>query len=68
MAETEQSYLAQCRVNGACPACHNELVQRMGSGRVDDGVFCSLTCYANWNSSSLVQRHKMRTMRACHDE
>ena len=68
MAETEQKYLAQCRANGICAACHNELVQRIGSGKLGDGVFCSLACYANWHSASLVERHKMRTMRSSHDE
>ena len=68
MAEAEQGYLAQCRANGICPVCHNQLAQRIGSGKLDDGVFCSMDCYAKWHGASLVQRHKMRTMRLGGDE
>jgi hypothetical protein len=68
MAEIEQRYLARCRANGICPACHNGLAQRIGSGKLDDGIFCSLACYAKWHSASLVQRHRMRTMGPCQDE
>jgi hypothetical protein len=68
MAEAEQKYLAQCRTNGVCPACHGELSQRIGSGKLDDGVFCSLDCYASWHRASLVQRHKMQTQRTCQGE
>lgn len=68
MAETEKTYLAQCRADGICPTCHSDLTQWIGSGRVDDGIFCFPTCYANWHSASLVQRHRMRNARPCHDE
>lgn len=35
---------------GVCPACGRELTptDRYGSGRLADGIFCSLGCYAGY--------------------
>jgi hypothetical protein len=57
MAETEEAYLQECLSEGVCPTCKEPLVDRVGSGRNNDGTFCSLDCYAKWHERELVKRH-----------
>lgn len=58
MAEGEEGYLRECEAKGVCPTCQAPLSSRIGSGRVADGVFCSLTCFAQWHQTRLIERHK----------
>jgi hypothetical protein len=67
MAEKEDRYLAECRSSGICPYCHNALIARVGSGSLREGVFCSLTCFAEWNSATMIRRHQIRMQRAAKD-
>jgi hypothetical protein len=60
MAEAEEQYLKQCLEQAICPTCQKALVDRIGSGRFSDGVFCSLACYGEWHSASLIRRHEIR--------
>jgi hypothetical protein len=60
MAEDEASYLRECRQINVCPTCQKPIVTKVGSGRFEDGVFCSQTCYANWHAMSLQKRHLAR--------
>ena len=58
MAEKEGTYLAKCLQEGVCPKCRQALAQKYGSGRFEDGVFCSLDCYAEWHKGALIRRHE----------
>jgi hypothetical protein len=60
MAENEQQYLGECMEEGICPACHQPITKKFGSGRFEDGVFCSMDCYAEWHKGSLIRRHQDR--------
>jgi hypothetical protein len=46
-----------------CPRCGKPLEreERIGSGRVADGVFCSLGCYAEFHSEHLLERQQLGT-------
>jgi hypothetical protein len=57
MAESEANYLAQCRQEGICPRCREVVKEKYGTGRFEDGVFCSLDCYAEWHKAALIRRH-----------
>ena len=46
MAENEEGYLRQCLEQNICPVCQKPITQKVGSGQLKDGAFCSLDCYA----------------------
>lgn len=58
MAEDQQEYLRECLDRGICPVCHKKIEKKVGTGRIGNGVFCSLTCCAKWEGPSLVRRHQ----------
>lgn len=60
MAENEEDYLRQCLEQSICPACQQPIVERVGSGRLKDGAFCSLACFTKWNEALLIRKHKDR--------
>ena len=41
-------WLEFCRENGICPTCGKPLPEgeAVGSGRLEDGAYCSVKCYA----------------------
>jgi hypothetical protein len=68
MAEHEGNYLRQCLDQGICPVCKQLIVEKFGSGKFEDGVFCSLGCYGEWNKALLTRRHKNRVEKGNSDE
>jgi hypothetical protein len=41
-----------------CPQCHQPLTDRVGSGALRDGVFCSLSCFAEFHDDHFRERIK----------
>ena len=39
------SYLESCRLQGVCPMCTEPCSRGIGTGRLGDGIFCSLECF-----------------------
>jgi hypothetical protein len=62
MAETEQAYLRRCYEEGICPLCGKsvEAGDPVGSGKIDEGRFCSLGCYAKYKQRELIEHHRQR--------
>ncbi len=60
MVETEKEYIQRCLETNKCPVCQQPIDKKVGSGRLDDGVFCSLNCYTEWNKVLLIRRHQER--------
>lgn len=54
----ESQYLLDLLLKNICPWCGKEIPEgtRVGSGRKDEGGFCSLACYANYYSLELQER------------
>ena len=48
VAEDEKAYLQLCDETAICPRCQKPVppVKAVGSGRIDEGKFCRLDCYA----------------------
>ena len=48
VAEDEKAYLQLCDETAICPQCQKPVppVKAVGSGRIDEGKFCRLDCYA----------------------
>jgi hypothetical protein len=67
MAEKEAIHLRQCLERGICPTCGGTLVNRIGSGHLSEGVFCSLDCCAKWHEVGLLRRHQDRLKKAERD-
>lgn len=68
MAENELGYLRQCLERNTCPVCQQPIEKKFGSGRLKDGVFCSLSCYGQWHNASLIRRHQYRVQKRKSDE
>ena len=62
MAESEKAYLLRCYEQGICPCCGKpvESGTPVGSGKKDEGRFCSLSCQAEYHQREFVERHKKR--------
>ena len=45
-----------------CPECSTPIVegQGLGSGRIADGLFCTLDCYGKFYAEVLVEKHTPR--------
>lgn len=42
---------------GRCPECWGTLrADRVGSGRIADGIFCSLDCFSTFHAGYLLER------------
>ena len=68
MTENEGDYLRQCLAQNICPRCQNPITQKFGSGRSEDGVFCSLNCYGEWHKAILLRRHNARVKKGTSNE
>lgn len=68
MAENEEGYLRQCLEQNICPVCQKPITQKVGSGQLKDGAFCSLDCYAKWSEALLIRRHQVRIQKSKSDE
>lgn len=62
MAETEKEYLLRCNAQGICPKCGEPVTSgnAVGSGRLENGRFCSLDCYGSYYQQELKDRHEQR--------
>ncbi|MES1981912.1 MAG: hypothetical protein V4443_05480 [Pseudomonadota bacterium] len=67
MAESEENYLRHCLEQNICPFCQQSIIRKFGSGQVNEGVFCSLNCYTEWNKALLI-RHQDRAQKSKSDE
>jgi hypothetical protein len=56
--KTEMDYLLELWSRCVCPWCEGAIAEgtRVGSGRPQDGGFCSLECYARYHASELRER------------
>jgi hypothetical protein len=46
---------------GVCPSCGANLDEgrhRTGSGDLDEGIFCSLDCFARFHGPRILRRHQ----------
>lgn len=60
MAENEKDYLRNCLEQNICPTCQKELSNKVGSGKLEEGTFCSLECNAKWHEAAFIKRHRDR--------
>ena len=58
VADHERKLLLKCAEDGVCPLCGKPTIEKVGSGRVEDGVFCSLDCVAKWRGAELVRKYQ----------
>lgn len=58
VAEHERNYLKQCLREGTCPTCHKPTGTKFGTGRLEDGVFCSFDCSVKWREAELIRKHR----------
>jgi hypothetical protein len=58
MAETERAFLERCWNDETCPYCGQKIPSgtRVGTGRKQDGGFCSLDCLARYRAMELKER------------
>jgi hypothetical protein len=54
MDEVERLFLRSCLEEGRCPACGAPIRggEGVGSGSLDDGLFCRLECFASYHYPS----------------
>ena len=50
--EMLSSYLEKCRLEKRCPTCTIAYTAGMGTGRLSDGTFCSLQCFAEFKAKN----------------
>ena len=48
LLENLRAYKESCLENNICPKCGNDVGIGIGTGRLADGIFCSLKCYASF--------------------
>jgi hypothetical protein len=62
MAISEETFLLDCWDRVICPYCRTTFppTQRVGSGKKQEGGFCSLGCYAKYYELTLAERHQHR--------
>jgi hypothetical protein len=60
MVDSEQNVLLELWEMNVCPQCGKDIPDgtRVGSGRRSEGGFCSLSCYADFYGSDLIERVK----------
>lgn len=60
MGETRQSRVTWSISTRHCALCGTDLKDKkiIGSGSFDDGIFCSLDCYTNFNSSEIIHKYR----------
>lgn len=46
--ERISSHIEECRLQGVCPSCGGPCSPGFGTGRMSDGVFCSLECFRSF--------------------
>jgi len=62
MAVTEESFLLDCWERGVCAYCKKTFPasSRVGSGKKQEGGFCSLRCFAEYHKLTLAEKHQRR--------
>src|SRR5260370_33672154 len=62
MAEAEKGYLRECLDKKICPKCGKSIQggAGIGSGKIAEGLFCSLDCNGENYKGELIKRHKDR--------
>lgn len=70
MAVTEEAYLLRCWDAGICPYCGNIIPvgARVGTGRIRDGGFCSLDCFARYRQLEMSSKLALLAKRVKSDE
>jgi hypothetical protein len=58
MDSTESRYLLDLWARNVCPYCGQKIPKgaRVGSGRREEGGFCSLDCYTRYYEHELTER------------
>jgi hypothetical protein len=61
MAISESSYLKDLWERNTCPYCHTHIPadKRVGSGRISDGGFCNLGCFARYHELDLIKKARL---------
>jgi hypothetical protein len=62
MPGAEKDYLKECLDKQVCPRCGKSIQEGtgIGSGKIAEGLFCSLGCYGEYYQGELLRRHKKR--------
>lgn len=62
MPKLGQKHLLELWDKNICPNCAKSIPEgtRVGSGRKNDGGFCSLGCYGEYHNAALIEKHKGR--------
>lgn len=60
---TETELLTELWKESVCPYCDKSISEgsRVGTGKIERGVFCSLGCYANYYRNELLNRAGLLT-------
>jgi hypothetical protein len=53
---TKEQRVRKAAEHDSCPQCGKSLTDRVGSGRLSDGVFCSLNCMALFHDDYYRER------------
>ena len=48
LLENLQLYKETCLKDSICPECGQDVIGGFGTGRLADGKFCSISCFANF--------------------
>jgi hypothetical protein len=61
MAISEAMYLKMLWERNICPNCHGAILEgkRVGSGRMADGGFCSLDCFATYRALEFAEKARV---------
>lgn len=62
-SEEKKRRIAHAHKAGACPQCDKPIPAGggIGTGRLDDGLFCSLECFASFHGDMLEERRRLVT-------
>lgn len=64
MEEAEKrSRIAEAAAKDICPECGKPLTDRVGTGSLVDGVFCSLNCQATFHHEYYLARARASELR-----
>ena len=50
LLEGLRAHKERCLEGHICPQCGQDVGAGIGTGRLSDGIFCSLSCYANFRA------------------
>ena len=51
-----RSKLSEARSRGECPQCGENVVEGVGTGKLEDGIFCQLECFVAFRAE-LARKH-----------